>query len=120
MNKPDKSQISRRGVFSLLGLGVVLGLAAPTAMLVTSDAEAQTAGMERRQDRRLVATNGVRIGALDATDGVTNGAEVPRRPTAQRRPTAEVDRRHQAVKTRMLRFSENVVQLALKGWLTLV
>ena len=52
MNKPDKSQISRRGVFSLLGLGVVLGLAAPTAMLVASDAEAQTAGMERRQDRR--------------------------------------------------------------------
>ena len=52
MNEPNKSVMSRRGVFSLLGLGVVLGVAAPTAMLLTSDAEAQTAGMERRQDRR--------------------------------------------------------------------
>jgi hypothetical protein len=48
----EKSEISRRGAFSLLGLGVALGLAAPTAMLVASDAEAETAGMERRQDRR--------------------------------------------------------------------
>jgi len=52
MNEPNKSEISRRGVFSLLGLGIVLGLAAPTAMLVASDAEAQTVGMERRHDRR--------------------------------------------------------------------
>ena len=52
MNEPNKSEISRRGVFSLLGLGAVLGLAAPTAMLVTSDAQAQTVGMERRQERR--------------------------------------------------------------------
>ena len=52
MNEPNKSEISRRGVFSLLGLGVVLGFAAPTAVLVASDAEAQTAGMERRQERR--------------------------------------------------------------------
>ena len=52
MNAPNKSEISRRGVFSLLGLGIVLGLAAPTAMLVASDAEAQTVGMERRHDRR--------------------------------------------------------------------
>ncbi len=35
----------------------------------------------------LVATSGVRIGALVATNGVRIGAEVPRRPTAQRRPT---------------------------------
>ena len=52
MNEPNKSEISRRGFFSLLGLGVALGLVAPTAMLVASDAEAQTPGMERRQDRR--------------------------------------------------------------------
>ena len=52
MNAPNKSEISRRRVFSLLGLGIVLGFAAPTAMLVASDAEAQTPGMERRQDRR--------------------------------------------------------------------
>ena len=48
----EKSEISRRGAFSLLGLGVALGLAAPTAMLMASDAEAETAGMERRQERR--------------------------------------------------------------------
>ena len=47
-----KSEISRRGAFSLLGLGVAFGLAAPTAMLVATDAEAETAGMERRQGWR--------------------------------------------------------------------
>ena len=52
MNEPNKSEISRRGVFSLLGLGIALGLAAPTAMLMASDAEAKTVGMERRQERR--------------------------------------------------------------------
>ena len=61
--------ISRRGVFSLLGLGAALGFAVPTTALMTSDAEAQaqpaapapttaaptapaTPGMERRQARR--------------------------------------------------------------------
>jgi len=33
--------ISRRGAFSLLGLAVAAGFAAPTTMLTTSDAEAQ-------------------------------------------------------------------------------
>ena len=66
--------ISRRGAFSLLGLGTALGFAVPTTALMTSDAEAQalpaapapaapaptaaaptapaTPGMERRQARR--------------------------------------------------------------------
>jgi hypothetical protein len=44
--------MSRRRVFSLLGLAAALGFAAPTTVLTVSDAEAQTAGMERRQDRR--------------------------------------------------------------------
>ena len=52
MTETIKTEISRRGAFSLLGLGVALALAAPTAMLVASDAEAETAGMERRQERR--------------------------------------------------------------------
>ena len=52
MTEMIKSEISRRGVFSLLGLGAALALAAPTAILVASEAEAQTAGMERRQARR--------------------------------------------------------------------
>ena len=33
--------ISRRGAFSLLGLGAALGFAVPTTMLMESDAEAQ-------------------------------------------------------------------------------
>jgi hypothetical protein len=53
MRKEIKSEmISRRTVFSLLGLGAALGLAVPTTVLTVSDAEAQTAGMERRQERR--------------------------------------------------------------------
>ena len=66
--------ISRRGAFSLLGLGVALGFAVPPTVLMTSDADAQaqpiapaptapaptaaaptapaTSGMNRRQARR--------------------------------------------------------------------
>jgi hypothetical protein len=44
--------ISRRGAFSLLGLAAALGFAVPTAVLTASDAEAETAGMERRGERR--------------------------------------------------------------------
>ena len=44
--------ITRRRAFSLLGLGLAAGAAVPAAMIVTSDAEAQTPGMERRQERR--------------------------------------------------------------------
>ena len=40
--------ISRRQAFSLLGLAAALGF----AVLTASDAEAQTAGMERREERR--------------------------------------------------------------------
>jgi hypothetical protein len=64
-----EKMISRRGAFSLLGLIAALGFAMPTAVLTTSDAEAQaqptaptpsapapsgpaTSGMERRQTRR--------------------------------------------------------------------
>ena len=43
--------ISRRGAFSVLGLAAALGLVASTTALV-SDAEAETAGMERREGRR--------------------------------------------------------------------
>jgi hypothetical protein len=48
----NSEMISRRRVFSLLGLAAALGLAVPTAVLTVSDAEAQTVGMERRQARR--------------------------------------------------------------------
>jgi hypothetical protein len=44
--------ISRRSALSLLGLPILLGTAVASTALTLSDAHAQTAGMERRQDRR--------------------------------------------------------------------
>jgi hypothetical protein len=43
--------ISRRKVLSFAGFAAAFGLAVPT-LLTVSNAEAQTIGMERRQDRR--------------------------------------------------------------------
>jgi hypothetical protein len=50
--KITSEMISRRGAFSLLGIAAVLGLAMPATVLPVSDAEAQTVGMERRENRR--------------------------------------------------------------------
>lgn len=44
--------VSRRKAFSLLGTTAAVGLVLPITLSALSDAEAQTAGMERRQDRR--------------------------------------------------------------------
>ena len=44
--------ISRRRAFWLLGVGAAFGLAMPAAVLTASEAEAQTPGIERRQERR--------------------------------------------------------------------
>jgi hypothetical protein len=44
--------ISRRKAVSLMGLAAAFGLAAAPSVLAVSDAEAQTVGMERRQERR--------------------------------------------------------------------
>jgi hypothetical protein len=44
--------ISRRKALSLMGLAAAFGLAAAPSVLAVSDAEAQTVGMERRQERR--------------------------------------------------------------------
>ena len=53
MSEKVKSEmISRRGAFSLLGLAAVVSLAVPAAMLTATDADAQTQGMERRDERR--------------------------------------------------------------------
>ena len=52
MNAEKKCEmISRRRTLSLLGLPVALGVAAAT-VLTLSDAGAETAGMENRQQRR--------------------------------------------------------------------
>jgi hypothetical protein len=53
MSEINKSQaISRRRVLSLFGKVAAFGVAASTTALTLSDAEAQTAGMVRRQERR--------------------------------------------------------------------
>jgi hypothetical protein len=44
--------ISRRKALSVVGLAAAFGLTAAPTVLTVSDAEAQTAGMERRQERR--------------------------------------------------------------------
>jgi hypothetical protein len=44
--------LSRRSAFSLLGLAAAVSLAVPAAMLTATDADAQTQGMERRDERR--------------------------------------------------------------------
>jgi hypothetical protein len=52
MSAEIKSEmISRRGALSLLGLPLALGVATAT-VLTSSHAEAETAGMENRQQRR--------------------------------------------------------------------
>ena len=49
----SEEMVSRRRVFSLVGLGALPGLALPaTVLLTTSEADAQTVGMERRENRR--------------------------------------------------------------------
>jgi hypothetical protein len=45
-------RVSRRTALSLMGAAAALGLALPATLLTASDAEAQTVGMDRRQDRR--------------------------------------------------------------------
>ena len=53
MSEIIKSEaISRRRVFSLFGKVAAFALGASTTALTVTDAEAQTAGMERRQERR--------------------------------------------------------------------
>ena len=44
--------ISRRRAFSVLGLAAVVSVAVPATMLSATDADAQTQGMERRDERR--------------------------------------------------------------------
>jgi hypothetical protein len=50
--KIGSEMISRRRLFSLLGLAAAMGVAVPPSFLMVSDAEAQTVGMERRHERR--------------------------------------------------------------------
>jgi hypothetical protein len=72
--KIEAATISRRRAFWILGLGAAFGMGMPAAVLTAPDAEAQTPGMERRQDRATIAetdvTTGVPIAKIDVTTGV--------------------------------------------------
>ena len=46
-----QTRVSRRTALSLMGIAA-LGLALPATLITATDAEAQTVGMDRRQDRR--------------------------------------------------------------------
>ena len=50
--KIEHELLSRRSAFSLFGQAAAFSLAVPVTLSALSDAEAQTAGMERREDRR--------------------------------------------------------------------
>jgi len=50
--KIESAMLSRRRALWILGVGAPFGLGMPAAVLTASEAEAQTPGMERRQDRR--------------------------------------------------------------------
>ena len=50
--KIEHELLSRRKAFSLFGMTAAFGLALPVTLSTLSDADAQTVGMERRQDRR--------------------------------------------------------------------
>ena len=53
MSAITKSEmVSRRKALSLIGSVAAFGLATVPAVLTVSDAEAQTVGMQRRQERR--------------------------------------------------------------------
>ena len=45
-------EVSRRRAFSILGLAVAAGFAAPATVLTVTNADAQTQGMDRRDDRQ--------------------------------------------------------------------
>ena len=52
MTEKTELNLSRRTACSLLGLTAAFSLAVPVTLSALSDAEAQTVGMDRRQDRR--------------------------------------------------------------------
>jgi len=53
--KIEAQMISRRTAFRILGVAA-FGMGMPAVVLTAPDAEAQTAGMERRQERRIGRT----------------------------------------------------------------
>ena len=71
-----KDEISRRTALSLMGVAA-LGLALPATLLTATDAEAQTVGMDRRQDRRPDAATVVTRDGRDVRTAATCGVATP-------------------------------------------
>ena len=69
--------ISRRKALSLMGLAAAFGLAAAPTVLTVSDAEAQTTGMERRQDDPggMSRPSGAQDGMSDVRSGAQDRIE---------------------------------------------
>jgi hypothetical protein len=65
--------ISRRKALSLMGLAAAFGLAAAPTVLAVSDAEAQTVGMERRQERRAGRHERREVRRAGTTTGTSTG-----------------------------------------------
>jgi hypothetical protein len=108
MSAITKSEmVSRRKVVSLVGLAAAFGFAAVPTVLAVSDAEAQTLGMERRQerregrhqrreDRRTGAPNDVRSGArvrLPARLPRLQRVQLPAQPSNSIGPAASLTER---------------------------
>ena len=74
--------ISRRKALSMMGLAASFGLAGAPAVLTTTNAEAQTPGMERRegrQDRREERRTGTTTGTgANTGTGTTTGTGTPK------------------------------------------
>ena len=56
--KIGSEAVSRRSALSFLGLATASSLTILSSVLATSDAEAETAGMARRQTRRVARRTG--------------------------------------------------------------
>jgi len=69
--KIELELVSRRRAFSLLWLTAALSFAVPATVLTVSDAEAQTPGMERRDDRQ----EGRQQGRDDRQEGRQQGRQ---------------------------------------------
>ena len=82
IERMESEKVSRRRMLSFLGLAVASGFA-----LRPTDAEAQTAGMERRHERRhgrVERRYERRGGTPAAKQPATNAAPAPNPPAAQK------------------------------------
>ena len=96
--KIEHEPISRRQAFSLFGATAAFSLAIPVTLSALSEAQAQTPGMERREDRRedvrngaktgaMIVKNGAKIGKKGVKSGVTTGVAARPLPALPARPT---------------------------------